>query len=364
MAATQWYVNYQSGSDTTGNGTSGNPYKTVKKLLDTETHDTTNGDEIIMSGNADEVLVEDLDTTFTNNSWYPTGWLNQVVIRGAVGSSTGFDGDATYSPAVSDTDMQFVNLEIKNSGTAGYHLNTGRYYYCTIHNNYAVNSNQGINSADMYNCYVHSLAASNAIVNQADFSGCIVNVKDVTSGSGNFNFNHASGSAFLFSGDRATSFRGFADGTAINNCTIYYASGTYSSARVGLARLSTSREFQEYNQNILVFGHTVAGDIGIQTDNEARSCRSNSVYADTGFGPSYSGAFFDNHELTSNPFSTEPTGANDWSEWEPDSISGTKIESENLDYPHVIPRYAGAWQPATGGGGGLLRVNMNGNVFG
>lgn len=365
MAATKWYVNYQSGSDTTGNGTSGNPYKTVKKLLDTETHDTTNGDEIIMSGNADEVLVEDLDTTFTSNSWYPTNQFNQVVIRGTAGSTTGFDGNVTYSTAVSNTYLHFINLEIKDSGATAYHINASRYYYCTIHNGNAVNTTYGLGTGFFNNCYIYDVAGSSGVAGFPNFEGCIVNMKNWTSGGNVFYVSHARNSAFLMPGDYDLRFFSNSDASVMSNNTIYYASGTHSTARVGLKRSGTSREFQDYRQNLVVFGHTVTGDIGIQTDNEARTCRSNLVYADTAFDVSYSGAFFDNHELTSNPFSTEPSGANDWSEWEPDSISGTKIESSNLDYPHVIPRYAGAWQPAaSAGGGGLLRVNMNGNVFG
>lgn len=352
MAATKWYVNYQSGSDTTGNGTSGSPYKTVKKLLDTQTHDTTNGDEIIMSGNADEVLVEDLDTTFTNNSWYPTNQFNQVVIRGAAGSSTGFDGNVTYTPAVSNGYLHFINLEIQNSGTNTYLTNAGRYYYCTVHNGYALSTSYALGSGQFFNCYVHSIAGNSGFSAFAYFRGCIVNIKDVTSGGTSFHVGDCVRSAFLLSGDRQTRMLINVDNAEVTNCTFYFASGSYSSARVGLERSSTSREFHDVNQNILVFGHTVTGDIGIETDNEARTCRSNLVYAETGFDVSHSGAFFDNHELTSNPFSTEPTGANDWSEWEPDVISGTKIESSNLDYPHAIPRYAGAWQPAASAGGG------------
>lgn len=345
MAATQWYVNYESGSDTTGNGTAGNPYKTVKKLLETQTHDTTNGNEIIMSGNADEVLAEALDTTFTSNSWYPTNQFDQVVIRGAVGSTTGFDGNATYSTAVSDGYLHFINLEIKDSGTSAFHINAGRYYYCTIHNGNAVNTAYGLNTGAFFNCYIYDVAGSSGVAGFPIFEGCIVNLKNWSSGSAYFYVNAARNSAFLMPGDYDLRFFSNSDGSVISNCTIYYASGTYSTARTGLRRSSTSREFQAYQQNLLVFGHTVTGDVGIQTDNEARTCRSNLVYADTAFNVSYSGAFFDNHELYSNPFSTEPTGANDWSEWEPDLIAGTKIKSPNMDYPHVIPRYAGAWQP-------------------
>jgi hypothetical protein len=347
MAATQWYVNYESGSDTTGNGTSGNPYKTVKKLLETQTHDATNGNEIIMSGNADEVLVEALDTTFTNNSWYPTNQLDQVVIRGTAGSTTGFDGNATYSTAVNNSYLHFINLEIKDSGTSAYHINSGRYYYCTIHNGNAVSTTYGLGSGFFNNCYIYDLAGSSGVGAFPVFEGCIVNMKNWTSGSTNFYVVHARNSAFLMPGDYGLRFLGNSDHGVVSNSTIYYASGTHSTARVGLKRASTSREFQDYNQNLIVFGHTVTGDIGIQTDNEARTCRSNLVYADTAFDVSYSGAFFDNQELYSNPFSTEPTGANDWSEWEPDLIAQTKVKSANMDYPHVIPRYAGAWQPTS-----------------
>jgi hypothetical protein len=45
-AVTEYYVNLATGNDTTGNGTSGNPWLTIQKALNTITRDATNGDRI------------------------------------------------------------------------------------------------------------------------------------------------------------------------------------------------------------------------------------------------------------------------------------------------------------------------------
>src|SRR5690242_15767610 len=51
-----YYVDPLNGNDSTGTGTSGNPWQTTQKALNTITRNTTNGDRINIRNTASDVL--------------------------------------------------------------------------------------------------------------------------------------------------------------------------------------------------------------------------------------------------------------------------------------------------------------------
>ena len=64
MAQTDYYVNYGSGVDSPGNGSSGSPYKTIQYALDDigTTHGTgAYGDRLLLDTGTTHVLTQDLD---------------------------------------------------------------------------------------------------------------------------------------------------------------------------------------------------------------------------------------------------------------------------------------------------------------
>lgn len=341
MVATQWFIDYQNGSDSTGNGTSGNPYKTLKHLMTTHSHDTTNGDDIVMSGNVLEVLTESISTTVASNSWAPTNQFNQVTIRGAAGSATGFDGNATYS---SDPGANFTmaNLELRNSGTAAVVADATWIANCVIHNNLAQSSST-IAIGRLVNCYIYNVDCSSTYLLGGGFGqlqNCIV---DFSSASGSLWLTICSYNAILLPGN-GVNLKSNADHARFENNTFYYKSSATTN-RIGLARASSSREYISYRNNLIVFETQNTGDVGLVLGNEDRGDTSNNaVLATTAYSTTYSGAFFQNETLSTNPFSSAPTGANDWSEWEPSTV-GNNIDMSTLPFPQVIPRYKGAWQP-------------------
>ena len=56
MAISQYYVDYGAGSDATGDGTIGTPWKTIQKALDTITRNSTDGDQINVKAGTAQVL--------------------------------------------------------------------------------------------------------------------------------------------------------------------------------------------------------------------------------------------------------------------------------------------------------------------
>lgn len=341
MVATQWFIDYENGSDSTGNGTSGNPYKTLKHLMTTHSHDTTNGDDIVMSGNSLEVLTESISTTVTNNSWAPTNQFNQVTIRGASGSATGFDGNATYSidPGANCT---IANLELKNTGTSAHVVYATWIVNCSIHNNLA-QSGGSVVEGIMYNCHIYDVDTSGTYI--LPFGVMYNSIMDVSLSSGALYFSGCRFSAILLP-ESGVTLKSNADSARIENNTFYYKSGATTN-RNGIVRNGSSREYISYRNNIIIFETQNTGDVGIVFSNEDRGDSSNNaVLATTAYSTTYSGAVFQNETLSTNPFSSAPTGANNWSEWEPSTI-GNNIDMSTLPFPQVIPRYKGAWQPTS-----------------
>ncbi|MHA2100683.1 MAG: right-handed parallel beta-helix repeat-containing protein [Candidatus Kariarchaeaceae archaeon] len=101
--STNYYVDPSTGDDGTGDGTSGTPWKTVQKALDTITKDTTNGDRINISHSATDTLGAQLDfTTYGFGSIGAPlvfqGWVNGSQGNGALRSGMGrISGSGTYS---------------------------------------------------------------------------------------------------------------------------------------------------------------------------------------------------------------------------------------------------------------------------
>jgi len=367
MAATKYYIDYENGSDTTGDGLApGTAYKTAKKLIDTETWDSTNGIEVIMSGSALDVLTESLTTTLAANSWSPVQAAH-LTFRGESGSSTGFDGDATYGIITSGSNISFYNLELTNTGSANilaYGSLRQVVANCYIHGTTGI----GITNCPVVNSHTYNIGGDSHLQNCEAFY-CFCD-----------NYNGTNHSTYVIRGRSNYYCRILMYGAANNELGIYCnqdAQNQYFNTVLCPSGAGTVRKgirhtgAVEYNSiygNLVVAENQNVGDIGIDTT-ETNILMHNAAYNWTtdynyGVAERYQ---YGNESLSSNPFTTNPTGStNDLSAWEPDVVTGDldSIRSDTY-FPSFSPPFKGSWQPVGGGaGGGLLRVNMNGNVFG
>ena len=136
MAFTHWYVAPTSGSDSTGDGSSGNPYATIQKVLDTET--PTGEDQINVKEGETLTLTAAHDFT----TWGNPGEAGALLIRGY--TSTADDG------GIADIDCN-GNAFISDAALDGIHIADAEIY----------GSGSGVDilllddGNSLYNCYFH-----------------------------------------------------------------------------------------------------------------------------------------------------------------------------------------------------------------
>jgi hypothetical protein len=133
MAATHKYIDPLSGSDVTGDGSSGNPWATLQHALDNTTYNASGGNVFNLVAGAPDVLTAALDfTTFGE----PTSLDGPCIFRGEGGLGA-IDGDGGSIIAMSWLPyIHLVDLDLYNSGNnvlieIGDHA---RVIGCTLHN--------------------------------------------------------------------------------------------------------------------------------------------------------------------------------------------------------------------------------------
>lgn len=143
---TNYYVDPLNGSDSTGNGTSGTPWKSVQKALNTITRDATNGDQINVRDTADDVLASSL-----NFGAYGTPAANApLVVRGYTSAAgdggvgalngNGLVAIVNQNVFVPPPYLYFIDLRLHNAGASnqiaiGHTYGNSMYFFrCKIEN--------------------------------------------------------------------------------------------------------------------------------------------------------------------------------------------------------------------------------------
>jgi len=166
MAITQYYVSPASGNDTTGNGSSGTPWATVQKALNTITRNATDGDQInVQAGGTDTLSAAlSLATYGTPTAAAP------LIIRGYTSAANDggigvISGGGNYA-VLSNYALDHVYLLDLHLTNAGSNFVVQLHDYCAI-----VNCEIDTNGGDVYSCvqltglsriercYVHDAAA-------------------------------------------------------------------------------------------------------------------------------------------------------------------------------------------------------------
>lgn len=118
-ALTQYYVDPQSGSDTTGTGAIGTPWKTVQKALNTITRDATNGDKVNVKAGATDTLTATLSfaTYGTPTAQAPLMFRGYTATAddGGIGVISG--GGGAFRPINTTlTYIWLVDMRVTNAG--------------------------------------------------------------------------------------------------------------------------------------------------------------------------------------------------------------------------------------------------------
>lgn len=375
---TDYYINYQSGSDSTGNGTSGNPYRTIGAVFANHTQSTP--DAYYMGGNQLEPLSTAIHDQMTANGWSPdVGGHNFI---GLDGSSTGFDGQGTVAIMGSNntTGVNFVNLELANGyrvsasplygATGGSRISS--YKNCFIHDMENDGSTPAVAGLHITGCRFNNLTSSNVGVNAFTISNCFIDATNNGQSGAVVNAVIAVKNLIKFQNQTGAIYN-FSSSSLMESNTIYRVSGATQAANnraVITLHYGGNRDSGAAYNNLIVLANSVSGDYGINSDNEGCFIADNSFFnvathlrSSNGTLPQVADPGINNLTLASNPFSSVPTHL--YSSWEPDSsVSGIggRIATQpgNIDYGKVpFYDYVGAWGPTGGGAGGGSLINAN-----
>lgn len=115
---TEYYVDPSTGSDTTGDGSSGTPWASIQHALDNITRDTSNGDRINLADTAANTLSAGLSLTTYGT---PTDQAPLAIVGWDNGGGTGRgeidnNGNTLFSSG-SNNGIILVSLDIHNGGT-------------------------------------------------------------------------------------------------------------------------------------------------------------------------------------------------------------------------------------------------------
>lgn len=156
-AMTVYEYNVDSGDDSGGDGSPGNPYQTVQGALDDITRDATNGDNIIPQVSTDDVLSSPLDLTSygtpTENAKLLIGDPAGLVVGGISGG-----GSVSVFNNTSISHIWFVNMHMHNCGSAK--VVSAKDYVALIGCEIDNTSGAGIdidNWCYVSNCHVHNV---------------------------------------------------------------------------------------------------------------------------------------------------------------------------------------------------------------
>lgn len=358
-----------------GTGTIGDPYGDLQYALDTMTRDATNGDRINIKSGTAEVLTGTIDLTSYGSAGL-TNWItfqgyDSVAGDGGIGAIDGNNGNFSILGAAAyvlyshlklfntgtavvvsmGNRTQMIRCEISQSSTGGVTAGSTRPEWVSVNNCYFHDiAGYGVDKIrKISNCYFANgvtnkfTNAISAVVEGGSIRQCIFNLDGSSNGIGGSYANITDNNSFLST---------TGTGAAIISSVLHAMSNNLIEGFSGTGGRGLS------------LAQADAGDV---THNAFYDCATNINYA---AGVDIIGGE-DNETLSASPFAktgslpTDFTSATFWSDL---YAYFAPVDTGNVysGFPVGSNHTKGAvGQPVGGGaGGGLLRVNMNGNVFG
>jgi len=352
-----------------GTGTIGDPYGDLQYALDTMTRDATNGDRINIKSGTAEILTGTISLASYGGPTSTAGLIFQgydsVAGDGGIGVLDGNGGNFT---CCTNTTAHFhKHMRFTNTGSA---VCVRLGFYCKMVECEADNSTGGgIDLTGNFNaaikCYVHNVGGVG--IEGGMIHGCYIanGTNKVT--------NAISLDAPGLAAFNIINIDGSSNGITAGNPDFAIGNSVLSSAGTGYGIDAIGGFTFAHMRNNLVEGFSGTGGKGFLMSGDT-------------WGLDYSGAFNnftnysgaaddilidDNETLVASPFAktgslpTDFTSASFWSDL---YAYFAPVDTGNVysGFPVGSNQTKGAvGQPVGGGaGGGLLRVNMNGNVFG
>jgi|DEB0MinimDraft_6_1074348.scaffolds.fasta_scaffold07097_3 hypothetical protein len=368
MAMSEYYVDPSIAADS-GAGTIGDPYGDLQYALDNITRDITDGDRINIKAGTEEVFTAAIDY-----STYGTPAIAAPLIYQGYSSAAGDGGIAEIDLGANNMGQSAVSLadlKVRNVGSGGF----------------------SISNATATNVWFSDSTGNGIVLTEGSLYGCVAS--DMTGAQAVFatGNSHMIGCYFEFSsGESPTTRCIYPTGASVTSQNCFkVATGitvidhqddshvsdhnsilqTGAKAGVGI-NFRDTKSGQRCTGNI-VEGFATGYDWGNQAEptgavHENAAYNNTTNYDSTFIGPYYR----DNETLSSSAFAKSGTitlsdfvsnNAGFWADvaayFEPQDTGNV---FGNFGF-HALTKGA-VPRPVGAGGGGLLRVNMNGNVFG
>jgi hypothetical protein len=353
-----YYVDPSTGDDTTGDGSSGSPWKTIQHALDTGTWSTTSGNTLRLANTAAAVLTSpiDFDTSVAllEAPLCIEGWDNggSITATGPWGSTISPAGEIDGNDAVAylcDANTRYVTFKnLKMHSTTSFVLSLSsstNVVSCEVYNAGALRTIAAAGLTALYNCYIHTDQTTGELIyNAATVIGC-----ELSRGGDGIRLSGANGvcSRNLIHGITGTGILCAADNQIVSNNTVDGADASAGENGIEVSGATV--------EHCAIFNNLIANFSG---------AGSKGVYIPTGAPPALLGnnAFYncttDEDSITpacdlanitesSDPFTA--SASDDFS-----LVSGANsIAAAMLSNPDPAnPDNIGAWQDYSSGGGG------------
>jgi len=364
MAIVNYYVDPSINANS-GTGTIGDPYGDIQYAVDNITRDTTDGDQINVKAGTAEVMSASLDLSTYGTPAASAG----LIIRGY--TSTANDGgvaefDCGGFTLCASSSVSYVDLKVHNGPASSRVLfvNVGAAHNCEVYDSYNgiyCGAYSTISNCYVYDCGKYGISHGGPSLIQA----CYVRTRTADSNGIMDRCIYNTGRPGIISNtiisceSTAIGIDLNQDGATCFNCSVISLAGTGSGIRLNSPATVSGCH------NNLIEGFSGSGGEAIfyatAAPAEFKGIVANNTFYDceTAISNDNSIAVYktDNSTAGGSPFKKtgSDTFANRYSYFEPDTnYAGTNLSGDG---------YRGA-VVAAAGGGGLLRVNMNGNVFG
>lgn len=371
MAITHSYVDYGAGSDATGDGTIGTPWKTLQKAFDTLTRNTADGNQVNLKAGTAHVNSAALDlTTFIAGGALSA--TTPLIIRGYTSAANDGGigeidcGGATMFAAATYDHITLIDLEIHTFGD-NHGIQLDYYcavYRCEIHKGASSPSGKNLlianNTCTVMGCYVYAPGAGVARGITASgstlVSGCYVDMGADATGIGIVTAGVISGC--IVKCGNASQKGIYTSGSAVNvtGCAVRNtAAGTGSGIEAG-----GSSACSVIANNILV-GFNGAGGEGVNLVNNIGFVGYNAFYQNTATYTAGDQVFLDlsanDVALAADPFTDAANGDFSLTAAAKTALAAKGLPTSYLGaHANTVPNLnIGPIQMAAGGGSSIFR---------
>ena len=252
-APNEYYTSWVIGDDTTGNGSSGLPWKTIQKALDTITRDASDGDRV----NIQDGGTNDISGAALTLATYGTPTVAAPLILQGYTTAAGDGGIAivdggssvTFWAATTYDNLWHVNIKFSNMTTQCVRVDNNC-YFLGCEGTGSADGFQGDLAMVVMDCYMHGLTATGI-----DIGSGLTAYNYITGSSGDINEAIAHKGSLggttsmhdIIDIDGSSDGIKAIDGSVVTHCSIFSAAGSGS----GITAFSGDETITAITNNII-----------------------------------------------------------------------------------------------------------------